>query len=272
MGIKDLTAEELRQFIQDRHENDYALIDVRQSGEYEQGHIPGARLVPLPELVQSLDSIPAGKQLVFYCHSGARSMAAASMVEEEGMGEGDLINLLGGIMAWDGGITDHYPQVQLFNWQAAPSDMLLTAMNLEKGALNFYTQVHTRYPDQTWVKVFADLAKAEMGHARTVYNLWRQIETDGDEFEVVFDGLSGDVLEGGMKLDAALEKMGSLKGPICLRLIELALKIEYAAFDLYHTMADRVTAADAQEAFITISQAEKAHMQYLSRAISGCTA
>ncbi len=272
MGIKDLTAEELRQFIQDRHENEYALIDVRQPGEYEQGHIPGARLVPLPELVQTMESLPSDKQLVFYCHSGARSMAAASMVEEEGMGAGDLINLNGGILSWDGAMAEDYPQVQLFNRQAAPSDMLLTAINLEKGALNFYTRVHARHSDQPWANVFDDLAKAEMGHAKTVYRLWRQIENDGDDFDTLFEGLPGEVLEGGMTLETALEKMNRLKAPICLRLIELALKIEYAAFDLYHTMADRVTASDAQEAFITIAQAEKTHMQFLSKAVSRCTA
>ncbi|MEJ2155075.1 MAG: rhodanese-like domain-containing protein [Desulfobacteraceae bacterium] len=272
MSIKDLSAEELRRFIQDHHENAYALIDVRQPGEYEQGHIPGARLLPLPELVQTMESLPAKKQLVFYCHSGGRSMAAASMAEEEGAGAGDLINLSGGILAWDGGITEDYPHVQLFNWQDAPSDMLLTAMNLEKGALNFYTQVHSRHQDASWVNVFADLAKAEMGHARTVYRLWRQMEADGDEFESVFDSLSGEVLEGGMPLDDALQKLKTIKGPLCLRLIEMALKIEYAAFDLYHTMADRVTSSDAQEAFITIAQAEKAHMHSLSKAIARCTA
>jgi rhodanese-related sulfurtransferase/rubrerythrin len=271
MGIKDLTAEALRRFIQDHHENDYALIDVRQPGEYEQGHIPGARLLPLPELVQSMEALPTDKQLVFYCHSGARSMAAASMAEEEGLGAGDLINLNGGMMAWDGGVAEDYPQVQLFNWQAAPSEMLLTAMNLEKGALNFYSQVHGRHQDQPWSSVFAELAKAEVGHARTVHHLWRQIETDGDEFEAVFDGLSGDVLEGGMELGAALERLDAMKGPLCLRLIEMALKIEYAAFDLYHTMVDRIADADAQQAFVTIAQAEKAHMQFLSKAIARCT-
>ncbi len=272
MSIKDMTAEELRRFIQDHHENAYALIDVRQPGEYEQGHIPGARLVPLPELVQTVESLPSEKQLVFYCHSGGRSMAAAAMAEEEGIGAGDLINLSGGIMAWDGGIAEDYPHVQLFNWQATVSDMLLTAMNLEKGALNFYNQVHTRHAEAPWVAVFAELAKAEMGHARTVYRLWRQIETDGDDFDTIFDGLSGEVLEGGMELDTALEKLNTLKGPECLRLIEMALKIEYAAFDLYHTMANRVSAKDAQEAFITIAQAEKAHMHSLSKAIARCTA
>jgi rubrerythrin len=50
----------------------------------------------------------------------------------------------------------------------------------------------------------------------------------------------------------------------------MALSIEYAAFDLYHTMADGITDPDAQEAFITIAQAEKAHMRALAKAIAHC--
>jgi len=270
MSIQNLRPEELRQFIQRHHEKAYVLIDVRQPGEYEQGHIPGARLLPLPELVQTMDTLPGDRQLVFYCHSGARSMAAATMVAEEDIGSGDIINLNGGMLAWDGGVTADYPDVQLFNQHAAPSDMLKTAMNLEKGALNFYTQVGRQHQDQPWVKVFDTLAKAELGHARTVYHFWRQIETEGEEFDLLFNRLSGEVLEGGMSLSSALEKISAIKSRVCLRLIEMALKIEYAAFDLYHTMADRVTAADAQEAFITIAQAEKAHMQSLAKAIDTC--
>ena len=83
MGIKEFTPKALRRFILDHHENEYALIDVRQPGEYEQGHIPGSRLLPLPELVQTMETLPVDRQLIFYCHSGARSMAAASMVAEE---------------------------------------------------------------------------------------------------------------------------------------------------------------------------------------------
>lgn len=270
MNIKDLTPEELRQFIQHHHVKEYALIDVRQPGEYEQGHIPGSRLLPLPELVQSMEALPTDRHLVFYCHSGGRSMAAASMAADEGIGTGDLINLAGGMLSWDGGVAADYPNVQLFDWCAAPSDMLITAMNLEKGALNFYTHVGEQYQDHPWAEVFSNLAKAEFGHARTVYHFWRQIETGGDEFDALFDRLSGEVLEGGMKLSRAVESLSAIKGRVCLHLIEMALKIEYAAFDLYHTMAERVTAPDAQEAFITIAQAEKAHMQALARAIDDC--
>ena len=145
MNIKDLTPEELRQFIQHHHVKEYALIDVRQPGEYEQGHIPGALLLPLPKLVQGMEALPTEKRLVFYCHTGSRSMAAAMMVADEEIGSGDLINLAGGILAWDGGMTADYPKVQVFNWQAAPSDMLITAMNLEKGALNFYSHVGDKF-------------------------------------------------------------------------------------------------------------------------------
>lgn len=271
MSIKDLTPETLRQFIQDRHEKEYALIDVRQPGEYERGHIPGARLFPLPDLFRTMGSLPADKPLVFYCHSGARSMVAASMVQEEGMGSRGLYNLHGGMLSWDGGVVEDYPRVQMFKPQTAPSEMLKTAMNMEKGALVYYTYISENYEDQPWVKVFSNLAKAELGHARTVYRFWRQIETRGEEFEPLFEKLSGEVLEGGMTLRKALKKAAAVKKRKCLHLIELALKIEYAAFDLYHTMADRITASDAQEAFITIAQEEKAHMRSLARAIDTCS-
>ena len=71
-----MTPQQLREFVANNHESAYELIDVRQPGEYEQVHIPGARLVPLPELVQTVDKLPQDRNIVFYCHSGGRSMAA----------------------------------------------------------------------------------------------------------------------------------------------------------------------------------------------------
>jgi hypothetical protein len=69
----------------------------------------------------------------------------------------------------------------------------------------------------------------------------QRIEPHGDDFETVFDSLSGEVLEGGMKLNTALENLSAIKSRVCLGMIETAMKIEYAAFDLYRTMADRVS-------------------------------
>lgn len=269
MSIVQMNPEQLRRFIQGRHEKAFALIDVRQPGEYAQGHIPGARLIPLPELIQTMEALPRDKELVFYCRSGGRSMAAAMVADEE-IVDKTLYNLAGGIMAWDGGLAADFPRVQLFGGQEDAITMLQTAMNLEKGALNFYTRVHDRYEGESWVNVFADLARAEIGHAKTVYHFLRQIEPQGDAFDVVFERLPGDVLEGGMSLDSALKKVAAVQGRVCLRLIELALQIEFAAYDLYRTMADRTSETDAREAFMTIAQAEKGHMRSLARAIDGC--
>jgi len=50
VDFQNLTPEKLRRFM-DRHiESSYRLVDVRQPDEYEAAHIPGARLLPLPEL------------------------------------------------------------------------------------------------------------------------------------------------------------------------------------------------------------------------------
>ncbi len=271
MRIVEMTPEQLRHYVQSRHEKAFALIDVRQPGEYEYGHIPGARLIPLTELIRTMESLPRDKELVFYCHSGGRSLAAAAMVADEEIVDKTLYNLAGGILAWDGGLTADFPRVELFRGEDAPVVMLQTAMNLEKGALNFYTRVHGRYADKPWSRVFADLGRAEIGHAKTVYHFFRQIEPQADEFDGVFERLPGDVLEGGMTLESALKKVTAVRGRVCLRLIELALQIEYAAYDLYRTMADRTNRTDAGEAFMTIAQAEKGHMRSLAEAIDGCS-
>ena len=76
MSLHDMTPRQLRDFVASKDESAYVLIDVLQPGGYEQVHIPGARLVPLPELVQTVDTLPQDRDIVFYCHSGGRSMAA----------------------------------------------------------------------------------------------------------------------------------------------------------------------------------------------------
>lgn len=270
MTILDLTPETLRNFIQSHRETDYRLVDVRQPGEYEAAHIPGALLLPLPELVQSVSTLPLDKELVFYCRSGGRSLAAATMVADEGLTENPIYNLSGGMLAWDGGLAVDHPRIELFDMQAAPADLLMRAMNLEKGALKFYSHIQQQYADAGWSDVFGRLSKAEIGHARTVYHFWKQMAPDASDFDTLFESLEGDVLEGGVSFPQAMERVASIRGAACIPLIELALQIEYAAFDLYRTMADRSPAPDAQQAFLSIAQAEKAHMGFLIKSIEGC--
>jgi rhodanese-related sulfurtransferase len=62
----NLSADELRTYLQNNREEDYLLVDVRQPREYSQGHIPGARLLPLGELSARLGELPRDRDVIFY--------------------------------------------------------------------------------------------------------------------------------------------------------------------------------------------------------------
>jgi rhodanese-related sulfurtransferase len=73
MGILDYfkpvsskTTEEVRKFLNEREHGDYNLIDVRQAKEYERGHIPGARLIPVGELPDRLSELDPDKPTIAY--------------------------------------------------------------------------------------------------------------------------------------------------------------------------------------------------------------
>ena len=79
------------------------VVDVRQPGEWEQGHIPGATLKPLPKLAQSVDGLDRERTVAVHCKSGYRSLdrgesAAAGRVS--GSGEcGGRVRCVGGVRA-----------------------------------------------------------------------------------------------------------------------------------------------------------------------------
>ncbi len=64
--FKHLSSDELRTYMQGHHENQYVLVDVRQPKEYQQGHIAGARLLPLGELSARLGELPSDRDIIFY--------------------------------------------------------------------------------------------------------------------------------------------------------------------------------------------------------------
>jgi sulfur-carrier protein adenylyltransferase/sulfurtransferase len=64
--VANLDADAARTFISDHKEGTYTLLDVRQPGEYEKARIPGARLVPLPELADRLGELDQDRPVIAY--------------------------------------------------------------------------------------------------------------------------------------------------------------------------------------------------------------
>jgi rhodanese-related sulfurtransferase len=73
------------------------LIDIREVGEYEEGHIEGAVNIPLRTLGENLDKIPTDRQVFIYCKSGHRAGIAVSALGMLG-----YTNILGFPPGWNG--------------------------------------------------------------------------------------------------------------------------------------------------------------------------
>jgi rhodanese-related sulfurtransferase/rubrerythrin len=265
-----MNPEELKAYIGKNKERDYLIVDVRQPKEYVRGHIPGAKLIPIKELAADLSKLPSDKDLIFYCHSGGRSGAAATLAVQENVSTKAIYNLDGGIMAWEGTTVPDYPRVQIFDESKNLSELLLTAMDLEKGALRFYKYVEEQFVSEPFSKTFGELSSAEIAHARAVYRYWKTTQDDPPAFETVFENLKGEILEGGENLIDILQRVSVIEGKTCLHLIELALHVENSAFDLYRTMAEQTESKEARDAFLSIAEAEKTHMKKLIDAVGRC--
>jgi rhodanese-related sulfurtransferase len=129
----NLSAEDLKAFMEKHIEKHYRLIDVRQPAECQHGHIPGAVLMPLLEFESSLFDLPADQDLIFYCGNGARSMAAATLALDAEVTKRGIYNLAGGIMNWYGQALADFPRVRVFDAAMGINDLLHTVMNLENG-------------------------------------------------------------------------------------------------------------------------------------------
>ncbi len=76
------------------------IIDVREPQEFEDGHIPGAKLIPLGQLDSRYQEIDPDQQAVIVCRSGGRSSVACDFLSR--VGYQNIHNLMGGMNAWNG--------------------------------------------------------------------------------------------------------------------------------------------------------------------------
>lgn len=69
------------------------ILDVRTEEEYKYGHIENAMHIPVDELRENLNKLPADKKIYVYCHTGLRSYIATRILKSNGF---DSVNIMGG--------------------------------------------------------------------------------------------------------------------------------------------------------------------------------
>lgn len=109
--LQEMTVTELKQLL-DSGADDFVLIDVRNPNEYEIARIPGAVLIPLPDIengtgVQQVKEALNGHKLIAHCKLGGRSAKALGILKQAGI---DGINVKGGITAWSREVDPSVPE------------------------------------------------------------------------------------------------------------------------------------------------------------------
>ena len=64
--VRSMNSEEAKELIAKQPEGSYTLLDVRQPSEYEKEHIPGAKLIPMADLKDSLQDLDPEKPVITY--------------------------------------------------------------------------------------------------------------------------------------------------------------------------------------------------------------
>ena len=94
--VQNVTGEELEKKL--LANESLQLLDVRTPGEYEEKHIPQARLVPVDELREHLDELDPMKETIVYCRVGLRGYLACRILLQHGFQK--VFNLTGGMLSF----------------------------------------------------------------------------------------------------------------------------------------------------------------------------
>src|SRR6266508_6703115 len=80
-----------------RLEGGAPLVDVRQPDEYDDFHVPRARLIPLMDLPERINEVASDTTVYVICASGGRSARAVQFLNAQGYA---TVNVTGGSNAW----------------------------------------------------------------------------------------------------------------------------------------------------------------------------
>lgn len=253
------STEKVRGFLNDHSPESYNLLDVRQGKEYEGGHLPGAHLIPLGELETRYSELDPLKPTIVYCASGARSRAAAAILERRGFDQ--VLNMGGGIHAWEGQTADGPPiaGITCFDETRAPEECAALAWHLEENTRLLYLAMAGIPSEPEDGAIFLELAADEEHHREFLAEVYRRYSHSSSSIPA-FPG-QGRSLEGGMDLEEALQWIGKKQ---VADILELALSIEANAYDRYLKMLRKVKDESSRAIFRLIAGEERSHLKRLT--------
>lgn len=260
--VKSLTADEAREFMENNQAGSYTLLDVRQPREYEESHIAGAKLVPLPQLSDVFNDLDREKPTIVYCAIGGRSRVAAQLLA--GNDFTNVFNLTGGIKSWNGASATG-PQemnMDMIKGDESPSEIVALAYAMENNLGNFYQRAQEKTHNPSVVDLLGFLASVEEKHKIFLSQLFDELIEDQDSGKTLDSLALSKTMEGGFDTEDFL-KTNSEFLTRETDLLDLAMMLETQALDLYMRFAQKTQIAGSCETLNRIADEEKAHLAAL---------
>ena len=253
----NMTPEEARQFMAVRLAADYQLLDVRRPTEYEQGHIPGCRLIPVKELSSRLTEVDRKMPVLVYCHSGVRSKAASQLLL--GADFQEVYNISGGIVAWQGQKAAGPEEQGLeFFVDRDFSSAFVMAYAMEEGLRQLYLALVDRVVEARDRKVLERLARFEEGHKA---QLRARFAPEGLA-DAALETEAGAV-EGGFDQARMMAHFGPQIADV-KDIFYLGMMLETQALDLYSRLGRLAGDEQSRELFEFLAEEEGKHLGYLA--------
>ncbi len=276
MGLLDLfksaptiSPDAVRTYIKDKKPDEYLLLDVRQHTEYEQGHLPGARLIPLSELSNRLGDLDPQKQTILYCRSGNRSNSAAGLLI--GAGFKDVLNMQGGISRYNGITASGPPEAGLFCFPETltPGELAAVAWYLEDGTIRFLKSLYADVLSDKTPDIVHKLVEEKELHKQKLAKLYKELTGKEPEPEFPKNVLgipAQEVMIGCVKVSDAVKWS---RGKSINEVLELVLSLTANTYDLYLKLSRQVKSDEARRVFTLLSDGEQEYVERTAKAFEG---
>ncbi len=184
----------------------------------------------------------------------------------KGKGFSEVINMSGGIKAWNGhtAMGDETLGLDLFSGKETPQDALVVAFSLEAGLQEFYETMTPKVNSESARSLFAKLASIEVKHQQRILEEYNTLTNSLLALDEFAQKIVAPAMEGGLTTEEYLD-IYKPDLDVAEEVISLAMAIEAQALDLYQRAAEQAENEDSRLVLTQIANEENAHLEQLGK-------
>ena len=183
-----------------------------------------------------------------------------------GKGFDNIINVAGGIKAWDGHVAIGPEELglELLTGMESIEETIVAAYSLEAGLRDFYLSMIEKVQHQDIKDLFQKLSEIEILHQDRLFNEYLEVSGKQVSREAFENDLVVNAVEGGLTTDEYVQ-LFQPNWESAVEVISLAMSIEAQALDLYTRASERSEDSRNKEALTKIAEEERVHLKQLGK-------